>query len=78
MPEIWLRYGSTEVVLDIKAENLIDYVTEETEDLTEEQVSMKLEAVVAKETAKIAVLSGSQQVAKLASMLVDSLKKRGT
>ncbi len=78
MPEIWLRYGSTEVVLDIKAENLLDYVTEETEDLTEEQVSMKLEAVVAKETAKIAVLSGSQQVAKLASMLVDSLKKRGT
>jgi hypothetical protein len=26
MPEIWLNYGSTDVVLDIKAENLEFYL----------------------------------------------------
>ena len=29
MPEIWLNYGQTEVVLDIKAENLEQKITAE-------------------------------------------------
>jgi len=77
MPEIWLRYGSTEVVLDIKAENLLDYVTEEIEHMGEEQVNAMLGAIAVKNDAQIVVLDASQYVAKLASMLVDSLRKRG-
>ncbi len=77
MPEIWLKYGSTEVVLDIKSENLLDYVTEEIEQLSDEQISSKLEAVTAKNVTQIVVLDTSQYVAKLASMLVDGLTKKG-
>jgi hypothetical protein len=75
MPEIWLKYGSTEVVLDIKAENLLDYVTEEIEHLTDEQINSKLEAITAKNDTQIVVLDTSQYAAKLASMLVDNLAK---
>ena len=78
MPEIWLKYGSTEVVLDIKAENLLDYVTEEIEHLSEEQISSKLEAITAKNDTQIVVLDTSQYAAKLASMLVDILMKKDT
>jgi len=77
MPEIWLKYGSTEVVLDIKAENLLDYVTEEIEHMGEEQVNAKLDAITVKNDSQIAVLDASQHVAKLTSMLVDILMKRG-
>ena len=78
MPEIWLKYGSTEVVLDIKAENLLDYVTEELGHMNDEQINAKLDAVTVKSDAHIAVLDTSLYVAKLALMLVDSMKKRGT
>ena len=78
MPEIWLKYGSTEVVLDIKAENLLDYVTEDIEQMSEEQINAKLDGITVKNDAQIMVLDTSQHIAKLASMLVDSLMKRGT
>lgn len=77
MPEIWLKYGSTEVVLDIKAENLLDYVTEDTEHVSEEQVNATLDAISAKKDTQIVVMDVSQHLAKLASMLVDSLGKKG-
>jgi hypothetical protein len=77
MPEIWLKYGSTEVVLDIKAENLLDYVTEDTEQLSDEQINSRLEAVNAENDTQLVVLDNSQYVAKLASMLLDSFMKKG-
>jgi hypothetical protein len=77
MPEIWLKYGSTEVVLDIKAENLLDYVTEEIEHIDEKQINAALDAITVKNHAQIAVLDASQHVAKLASLLVESLRKKG-
>lgn len=77
MPEIWLKYGSTEVVLDIKAENLLDYVTEEIEHLGEEQISATLDTINVKNDTQIVVLDTSQYVAGLASMLVDGLMKKG-
>jgi hypothetical protein len=77
MPEIWLKYGSTEVVLDIKAENLLDYVTEEVEQVGEGQINAMLDAVTVNNDAQITVLDASTHIAKLATMLVDSLMKRG-
>ncbi|MFQ5969393.1 MAG: hypothetical protein ACE5J2_02720 [Nitrososphaerales archaeon] len=78
MPEIWLKYGSTEVVLDIKAENLLDYVSDEPEHLKDEQINAKLDAVTVKRDTHIAVLDKSLYVAKLALMLVDTMTKRST
>ncbi len=77
MPEIWLKYGSTEVVLDIKAENLLDYVTDEVEHMSEGQINAKLDTITVKNDAKIAVLNTSPHITELASMLVDNLRKRG-
>ena len=77
MPEIWLKYGSTEVVLDIKAENLLDYVTEEIEQVSDEQLNSKLDTISVNNDAQIVVTDTSQYVAKLASMLVDNLMKKG-
>jgi hypothetical protein len=76
MPEIWLRYGSTEVVLDIKAENLLEHIAEDGSYLTEEQVNAKFDSINVNGSAHIVVLDSSQYVAKLASMLVNALKKK--
>lgn len=77
MPEIWLKYGSTEVVLDIKAENLLDYVVEDEQHMGEEAINAKLDTVSLNGSAHIAVLDHSLQIAKLSLLLVDSIKRRG-
>ncbi|MFQ5940371.1 MAG: hypothetical protein ACE5KA_01555 [Nitrososphaerales archaeon] len=77
MPEIWLKYGSTEVVLDIKAENLSDYVVEDEQLLSEEEANGRLDSVSVDGNERIAVLDTSLHVAKLSLRLADSLKRRG-
>lgn len=77
MPEIWLRYGGTEVVLDIKAENLLDYVIAETEQMNEEQVRSMLDTVSTAGPAQVIVLDDSPLLTGVAPMLVESLARRG-
>lgn len=77
MPEIWLKYGSTEVVLDIKAENLLDYVVEYEQHMSEEEINAKLDSIAIDGSARIAVLDHSFHTAKLSSLLVDSISRRG-
>ena len=43
MPEIWLNYGSTDVVLDIKAENLEQKIDANGETLPDTEIKSKLE-----------------------------------
>ena len=38
MPEIWLNYGSTDVVLDIKAENLEEKIGTDGKTLTDSEI----------------------------------------
>lgn len=76
MPEIWLKYGSTEAVLDIKAENLLDYVIEDEQRISEEEVNAKLDSVAVNGSAHIAVLDPSLHTAKISLLLTDSLKRR--
>jgi hypothetical protein len=76
MPEIWLKYGSTEVVLDIKAENLLDYVVEDEQRLSDEQINAKLDSITLG-SAHIAVLDPSLHTAKLSLLLVESIKRHG-
>jgi len=42
MPEIWLNYGSTDVVLDIKAENLEEKIDVEGKTLSDSEIESKL------------------------------------
>ena len=45
MPEIWLNYGKTEVVLDIKAENLEQKIDVEGKTLSDSEIESKLDAL---------------------------------
>jgi len=45
MPEIWLNYGSTDVVLDIKAENLEEKIDAEGKTLSDSEIKSKLESL---------------------------------
>lgn len=76
MPEIWLRYGSTEVVLDIKAENLLEYVIEDEQHMSEEEINAKLDSVSVNSNGHIGVLDPSLDTARLCLLLADDIKKR--
>ena len=56
MPEIWLNYGQTEVVLDIKAENLEQKITAEGKTLSDSQIESKLESLDLSKPTEIVVL----------------------
>ena len=43
MPEIWLNYGSTDVVLDIKAENLEEKIDIDGKAIIDSEIKSKLE-----------------------------------
>jgi len=43
MPEIWLNYGSNDVVLDIKAENLEEKIDVEGKTLSDSEIKSKLD-----------------------------------
>lgn len=45
MPEIWLSYGPTEVVLDIKAENLERQIGLEGTNLSDSGIASKLQSI---------------------------------
>ena len=45
MPEIWLNYGKTEVVLDIKAENLEQKIDVEGKTLSDSEIESKLDVL---------------------------------
>jgi len=42
MPEIWLNYGPTDVILDIKAENLEEKIDAEGKTLSDSEIKSKL------------------------------------
>ena len=62
MPEIWLNYGTTDVVLDVRAENLEESIEEQGTSLDSEGVAEKLEALDMSKPIEIVVLSSSRAV----------------
>ena len=56
MPEIWLNYGSTDVVLDIKAENLEEKIDVGSKTLSDSEIESKLGSLdISKPTEFVAV-----------------------
>ncbi|HJU12829.1 MAG TPA: transcriptional regulator [Candidatus Nitrosotalea sp.] len=72
MPEIWLSYGSTEVVLDIKAENLERQVSSEGKDLSDSEIASKLQSVDLAKPTEIVILETTKAVHKAVTMLLDA------
>ncbi len=71
MPEIWLSYGPTEVVLDIKAENLERQISAEGKNLSDSEIALKLQSVDLTKPTEIVILEATKAVKKVILSLLE-------
>ncbi|MFB5636806.1 MAG: transcriptional regulator [Nitrosarchaeum sp.] len=69
MPEIWLNYGITDVVLDIRAENLDQKIDSDGKILEDTAINEKLSVIDLKKPMELVVLHNSKSVQKIISSL---------
>ncbi len=69
MPEIWLRYGTTDVVLDIRFENLASQVSSNFPAMPDDQVREALGGVPVTDNMLVIALSSSRAAAKAVSQI---------
>lgn len=70
MPEIWLNYGLSEVVLDIRAENLEQNIDSRGKNLDDKQIAEKLTAGLdLSKPIDLVILHNSKTIHKIVSML---------
>lgn len=77
MPEIWLNYGTTDVVLDIKAENLDQKIEFESQIMADSTVSEKLDAVDLSRPLTFVVLNYTNSVQKTLSVIFEKCAQKG-
>lgn len=71
MPEIWLNYGKTDIVLDIRAENLDQQVDSQGKVLSDSEIAEKLNAIDIKKPIELVVLNNSKSVQKIITTLFE-------
>ncbi|MEP6575142.1 MAG: hypothetical protein ABJB85_01775 [Nitrososphaerota archaeon] len=76
MPELWLNYGSADVVLDIKVENLNTLDNAKFKKLEEEVIDQQI-ASIPLENMKILALGKSKSIARIITLLLSHAKKKG-
>ena len=76
MPEIWLNYGSTDVVLDIKAENLEEKIDIDGKTITDSEIKSKLESLDISKPTEFVILNTSESVRKTLSILFDIYEQK--
>jgi len=76
MPEIWLNYGSTDVVLDIKAENLEEKIDTEGKTLSDSEIKSKLESLDISKPTEFVVLNTSESVRKTLSIMFERYEEK--
>lgn len=69
MPEIWLNYGITDVVLDIRAENLDQKIESTAKNLEDSEIVEKLNSLDFTKPMDLVVLHNSRSVQKIISLL---------
>jgi hypothetical protein len=77
MPEIWLRYGATDVVLDIRFENLANQVSAGFQALPEEEIKAAIADVPLSDNMLILALSGSKAAGRAIAMLAEQAGSKG-
>jgi hypothetical protein len=78
MPEIWLNYGPTDVVLDIRAENLDKKIDSKGTILTDPEIISKLEQTDLSKPTELVVLDHSKAVQKVISLLFGICNQKST
>lgn len=76
MPEIWLNYGVTDVVLDIKAENLDQKIEHEAQTLDDTLVSERLDSVDLTKTITLVVLNYTAAVQKTLAAIFEKCTQK--
>ena len=69
MPEIWLNYGITDVVLDIKAENLEEKIDSDGKIMEDSAINEKLNTLDLSKPMELVVLHNSKSIQKIISSL---------
>ena len=69
MPEIWLNYGITDVVLDIKAENLEQKITTDGKIMNDDSINEKLKTIDLTKPLELVILHNSKSIQKIISLL---------
>jgi hypothetical protein len=77
MPEIWLRYGTTDVVLDIRFENLANQVSAGFPALPEEEIRAAVAGAALTDNMLILALSGSKATGRAIAILGEEAKAKG-
>lgn len=77
MPEIWLRYGTTDVVLDIRFENLADQISASFPVLPEEEIRTAITGVPLTDNMLVLALSGSKAAGRAIAMLARHAHEKG-
>jgi hypothetical protein len=76
MPEIWLNYGSNDVVLDIKAENLEEKIDIDGKILSDSEIKSKLESLDISKPTEFVVLNTSESVRKTLSIIFEKYEQK--
>ncbi len=76
MPEIWLSYGPTEVVLDIKAENLEKQIGSEGRTLSDSEIISKLQSIDLTKPTELVILESTKSVKKVILSLLEACNQR--
>ena len=69
MPEIWLNYGITDVVLDIRAENLDQKIDSDGKILEDSEINEKLSSIDLTKPMEMVVLHNSKSIQKIIASL---------
>ncbi|MGA9152929.1 MAG: hypothetical protein WBZ36_20320 [Candidatus Nitrosopolaris sp.] len=77
MPEIWLKYGLTDIALDIKFGNLLAEVSSELTATSEEDIAATLGDMPMSNNMLIFALSRSKPVQRVTQMLMHVIQSRG-
>lgn len=77
MPEIWLRYGTTDVVLDIRFENLANQISASFQPLPEEEIRAAIAGAPITDNMLVLALSGSKAAGRVIAMLAEHARAKG-
>jgi len=77
MPEIWLRYGTTDVVLDIRFENLANQISASFQAMPDEEVSAAVAGAPLTDNMLLVALSGSTAAGRVIAMLAEQARAKG-
>ena len=78
MPEIWLNYGKTEIVLDIRAENLDQQLDSQGKSLSDSDLAEKIGTLDLTKQMELVILNNSKSVQKTISTIFEKCDQKSS